>query len=261
MITLKAGRVDYQNHNTPVLYDREIEEFAHAVLEDYKPQLLREPGALNFQLFLESYLDVTLIFKDIYNEDPQTPIFGVVAFRDGTLKIFDREHERVSNMIVRKNTVVIDNYVMESGREGLAAFTGFHEAGHFLIHQEVYRTAYKNQVVLEEDKVSGMVFCRRNAIEHRETAFFGERTAKQWREHQADCFAASIAMPNATFIPFVNEYLRENGIYKRYITVGEDDDLDLLASELLPEYISEVYGVSKRAASIKLKKSGFISSM
>ena len=44
MITLKPNRVDYRNHNTPILYDREIDEFAHAVLEDYKPQLLREPG-------------------------------------------------------------------------------------------------------------------------------------------------------------------------------------------------------------------------
>lgn len=258
MITLKPSRIDYYNHNTPILYDREIDEFAYAVLEDYKPQLLQEPSALNFQLFLESYLNVTLIFKDIYNDDPNRPIFGVVAFRDGILKLFDRENECTSNMLVRKNSVIIDNYVMAPGREGLALFTGCHEAGHYLIHQGVYGTEYKNQTGEQENKLSGIVYCRRDTVEN-----FGgrssERTAKQWREHQADYFAASITMPNATFIPFVNEIMRENGVYKRCIVLGDDEDLDIFAKELLPDHISEVYGVSRRAALIKLKKSGFVS--
>ena len=68
-------------------------------------------------------------------------------------------------MIVRKDTIVIDNYVMETGREGLATFTGLHEAGHYLIHQDVYRTEYKNQTAEQENKVSGMVYCRRDTVE------------------------------------------------------------------------------------------------
>jgi len=257
MITLKANRVDYRNNNTPILYDREIDEFAYAVLEDYKPNLLREPGTLNFQLFLESYLGLTLIFKDIYTDDPKRPIFGVTAFRDGILKIFDRENERVSSMIVRKNTVIIDNYVMKSGMEGVAAFTGFHEGGHYLIHQDVYRTGFKDQAVFSDTKLSGMVYCRRESVEN-VVSKSSERTAKQWREHQANQFAASLAMPNATFVPLVNTFLHEHGVYKRNITLGYDDDLDILVKELLPEYIAETYGVSKRAALIKLKKCGFI---
>ena len=263
MIKFKPSRVDYKNNNTPILFDREIEEFARAVLEDYKPRLLLEPGALNFQLFLESYLGVTLIFKDIYNDDPKRPIFGVCAFRGGTLKVFDKENECISNLIVKKDTVIIDNYVLKPGREGLAAFTGFHEGGHFLLHPGVYRTEYKNQTKIEtggEKKLSGMVYCRRDSIESSagSRAKSGERTPKQWREHQADHFAASLSMPNATFIPLVTEYLREHGIFKRYIALGQDDDLDILVKELLPEHIAGVYGVSKRAAEIKLKKSGFI---
>ena len=37
-----------------------------------------------------------------------------------------------------------------------------------------------------------------------------------------------------------------------------NEDLDILGKDLLPEYISEVYGVSKRAAYNKLKTSNFI---
>ena len=67
-------------------------------------------------------------------------------------------------------------------------------------------------------------------------------------------------MPNATFKPFVNEFLREHGIWRGSIALGTDDDLDIIAEELLPEQIAEVYGVSKLAALVKLKKCGFVSS-
>jgi hypothetical protein len=254
LITLKIDRIDYRNNNTPILYDREIDEFAHAVLEDYKPSLLKEPGMIPFEHFLESYLDVTLLYKDIFNEDPKKPIFGATAFRDGTLKIFNREKECISSMIVWAKTIIIDNYVTKPGRAGLARFTGLHEAGHYLIHQGVYATMTKGQI----NRVSPIVYCRRDTVENFGGSRSGERTAKDWREHQADYFAAALAMPNATFIPFVNDFLREHGLYKKTIILEQDEDLDIFAKDLLPEYISEVYGVSKRAALIRLKKGGFI---
>lgn len=257
MITMKMkmeiNRVDYNNGNTPILYDREIDDFARDVLEDYKPNLLREPGAVRFEHFLESYLGVTLMFKDIYNPDPDKRILGAVAFRRGMLKVFDRENMRVSNSLVDANTVIIDNYVMESGREGLAMFTGLHESGHLLIHSQVYGEENSEN----GKKILPVVYCRRDTVES-----FGKNrsfnNAKAWREHQADYFASAIAMPNATFMPFVRQLMREYDVWKGQIVLGQDDDLDILANDLLPERITEIYGVSKRAALIKLKKSGFV---
>ena len=52
--------------------------------------------------------------------------------------------------------------------------------------------------------------------------------------------------------------MREHGIWKGQIPIGVDDDLDILATDLLPENICTAYGVSKRAAYIKLKKTGFV---
>jgi hypothetical protein len=65
-------------------------------------------------------------------------------------------------------------------------------------------------------------------------------------------------MPNQTFRPFVNRLMRENGIYRGQIRIGRDSDEDIFADDLLPEYISETYGVSKRAARIKLSKTEFV---
>ena len=108
-----------------------------------------------------------------------------------------------------------------------------------------------------DDDLLPMVCCRRESIE----AFTRKRTnrtAKEWREHHADYFAAAVAMPIATFKPFVNGVLREHGVRKGGITLGHDSDLDILAEEILPNCVADVYGVSKQAAFIKLKKSGFV---
>jgi hypothetical protein len=258
LITLKIQRVDRRNNNTPVLYDREIDEFAHVVLTDYKPELLREPGAIRFEHFLESYCGHTILYKDIYSDDPERPIFGATAFRDGVLKVFDRENTRIKNIKVPGNTVIMDNFVMQPGKEGLALFTGLHEGGHILIHPGVYADGFcDGQISLFDDPMPPIVCCRRESVES-----FGRkrknRTPKEWREHHADYFAAAIAMPNATFIPFVNRLLREHGYRKKHIILGRDGDLDILAEELMPNYIAEVYGVSRQAAFVKLKKSGFV---
>jgi Zn-dependent peptidase ImmA (M78 family) len=105
--------------------------------------------------------------------------------------------------------------------------------------------------------LSPVIACRRDNIESSGNAG-KERSAADWREHHADYFAAAVAMPNATFRPFVNKLLRENGVFKGSIQHGSDADLDILADDLLPDYISETYGVSKRAARIKLRKAGFV---
>jgi hypothetical protein len=101
------------------------------------------------------------------------------------------------------------------------------------------------------------VYCRRENIESNMNTQ-KIRTAKEWREHHADYFAGAVTMPNATFLPFVHDILRDNNYYKGFVTLGRDDDLDILIFDIVPDAITEVYGVSKRAARIKLRTSGFL---
>ena len=118
------------------------------------------------------------------------------------------------------------------------------------MHPQVYKTFR-----------AGQICCRKESIDSGNSNTVGSRkpmTAVQWLEHQANYFAAALAMPDATFKPFVIDFLREHGVFSGSIEMGSDDDLDIIADELLPGQIAEVYGVSKLAASIKLKKSGFI---
>jgi len=246
MIQMKITRVDRENDNTPILSNREIDEFAYAVLEDYDPDLLSEPGTIDYEHFIESYLGMEIIYKDIYYKENTPPIYGVTVFRDSTVKVFDRENGGVAHPIIRANTIIMDNVVIKNG--GMAIFTGFHECGHYFLHQGVY-SIFR----------AGQVCCRKKSTEKSPNSFSQSGwTAEEWREHQANRFAEAIIMPNATFIPFVMKVLREYEVYKRSILLGENEDWDIVARDLLPERISEVYGVSKQAASVKLKKCGFV---
>ena len=129
MVSLNCRRFDRRNNNTPILSDREIDEFAHLVLADYKPQLLKEPGKIRFEHFLESYLGATLMYHDIYNDDPKIPIFGATAFNEEELKIFNREKMRITTVPVPARTVIIDKASWSRAKRGLLCLRDCTKAG------------------------------------------------------------------------------------------------------------------------------------
>ena len=262
MVPLLNRRSDRANNYQPILSNREIDEYAHAVLKDYKPRLLREPGTIDYMHFLESYLGMELLFYDIYNDDPDRPIVAMTAFKKGRIRIFDKENECVKKVTVPARSVIFDNSILADDKEHFALFSGMHESGHITMQWHVFACETFDGDPFDTDfdwnkSIKPIVCCRRSNIESKATTK-KNRTAEEWREYHADYFAAAITMPNCTFLPFINNQLHEYNYYKGFITLGRDDDLDILACDLLPEAISEVYGVSKRAALIKLKTSGFV---
>lgn len=260
MVTLHC-RVDRKHNNTPILRNRDIDQFVHAVLEDYKPSLLQEPSKINFEHFLESYLGATVWYHSIFHEEDKPPILGVTAFKDGYLKIFDRVDMCVSTIPIAANSVVIDSSLMENGGSGRAMFTGLHEGGHLMMHRGVYAPdEVDGQLSFIEEELAPVLSCRRDSIAEFTPSPWGTntKTSAEWREYQANYFAAAIAMPNATFRPFICDLLHQHGFRKGQIVTGHDEDWDILAEDILPSEISDTYGVSKRAAFIKLKQAGFV---
>ena len=244
MIKMKIDSVDRNNRNTPILSKEKIEKFARDVLKDYKPHLLDAPGAVRYQHFLENYCELTLLFRDIYYDDPDSPIFGMIIFRGCTVEMFDYENERVKHEIFRPNTAIIDNYLLEPGKERLANSAGCHEGGHCLMHSGV---TFK----------PGEILCRRENIEGAVMrSIHGMNT--EWLEFQAYYFTSCLTMPKDTLLPLVYDFLRKHDVWKSCIKLGLNEDLNILGKDLLPEYVAETYGVTKRAAFNRLKGIGFI---
>ena len=120
---MKTFVFNKRKNNVPILSNKEIDDIAHEILGDYKPALLKEPGKIRFEHFLESYLGATICFYDIYNEDQEKPILGATAFNKEKLLVFSRDEMCIKSVTVDARTVIVDNSVMEQGKERQACRT------------------------------------------------------------------------------------------------------------------------------------------
>jgi len=242
---------------TPILRSEEIRQYAEAVVGDYKPSLLREPGSVNVPHFLESYLGATLDYQYIYYERGSDPIAGATVFNDSLIRVFDREGKCIRAIPVTAGTIIIDNDTADSRNKGFALFTGLHEGGHFVMHGDVYRRT-PNQISLYEPAEDGeaVVCCRRKAL-------FSYRSPRnlspeEHREHQANVFAAFVAMPRQTFVPLADSLIRNEGFSDHVFPEDGGDWENYAALERICNKLSEVYGVSPTAAKVHLKEVGML---
>ena len=207
---------------TPILYNTEIWEYAEAVVGDYKPRLLKEPGKVNAIYFLESYLGASVDYQDIYYKDGESPIAGATIFNDDVILVFDREGMCVNTIPVSANTIILDNATVEDGKEGFANFTALHEGGHFSMHPAVYKRNELQLCIFEEPKQGrNVVCCRKSSIERRYLSGRQKLTSGENREHQANVYAAFVAMPRQTFIPCATELIKDVG-FREGIYIYDD---------------------------------------
>lgn len=246
-------RVRDKTH-TPIVRNTDIWEYAEALVGDYKPALLKEPSEINVVHFLESYLGATIEYQDIFYNKGESPIAGATVFNDDVIRVFDREGMCTRTIEVSAGTIIIDNATVEKGNKGYEAFTCLHEGGHFSMHTEVYRYN-ENQICLFDTPKEGktVVCCRKDTMF---PSFSRDRrlTPEQSREHQANVFAAFVAMPRPTFIPFATELIQGAG-FPDGIFVYDDTswECDYALDKVCGDIVS-TYGVSYTAARIHLKE-------
>lgn len=247
---------------TPIVKDTKIQDYAETLLRDYKEKLLKEPGKVNPVHFVESYLGAVVDYQDIYYPENSPAIAGATVFNDDRILVFDREAKRIKSIEVAANTVLIDNSTMDDGKEGFAAFTILHEGGHLCLHPAVYRRM-GGQLSLFDDHKDGdyVVCCRRSSLESNGPKRSKLTTQEEFREHQANVFAASVAMPRSTFIPTAQELIRKCGFKDGVFVMTDEMDWDYtLGVSAIEESLSALYGVSKTAANIQMKRLGLLMS-
>lgn len=245
---------------TPIVKDTEIQDYAEVLLQDYKKQLLREPGKINPLHFVESYLGAVVDYQDIYYPENTPAIAGATVFNDDRILVFDREEKRIKPIEVAANTVLIDNSTMDDGKEGFAAFTVLHEGGHLCLHPAVYRRL-GGQLSLFDDHKDGdyVVCCRRNSLEGHGAKRSKLTTQEDFREHQANVLAASLAMPRPTFVPAAQELIRKSGFKNGVFVMPTVMDWDYsLGISAIEESLSALFGVSKSAANVQMKRLGLL---
>lgn len=243
---------------TPIIKDTEIADYAGALVRDYNARYIDEPWLLDPLKFSEYYLEANLDFVDIYCEEGEQ-IAGATVFNRENIKLFDREHMRTKCETFEPNTILIDNETMKEGRETFARFTVFHEDGHLCMHPRVFREDPQQMSMfdfMEPAAPKSVICCRKNNIEDRKTKLV---TQEDFREHQANVFAAAITMPKKIFTEIGIAAIRQMGCDDDYYVLPtlHESDYDECADSLAA-YMGRRFNVSKSAARVQLRKYGLI---
>lgn len=240
----------YSFSRLPYITNDALDAYAEAVIRDAIPDMLAVPAAINVEWFVEFYLGLQIEFKRLsYDRE----ILGMTAFNAGIVQIFDESTGKTEGLPVREGTVIIDPLLTEKRNIARRRFTYMHEGSHWLLHRKAFAEdnpfgpvgVYENQYLAAKE---GRIDYSRSQK---------ERTDSQRMERQADFLASALLMPKPTLRMAFRDFF---GVYKekpRKLIRKKDAWDDCLAVQL-SEYIAGAFGVSKRAALIRLEKLGAI---
>lgn len=203
---------------TPVLRDVDIARYAQSVLYDYRPEFFSyncgddpyfEPALLDPYDFAEKYLDASVDVQDIYTDSSDDFIAGAAVFNLQKVRVFDKDNMCTREIVVPANSILLDTRTVHGRSQPFEYFTIMHEAGHLLMHQRVFRKPTTMGFYTRGEEIQpsdAVTLCKRSNIGRSST---GLRTNEDFREHQANTFAACMLMPPRLFIPYV-QYLMKS---------------------------------------------------
>jgi len=244
MVELKTG---YSLSRVPYITYDALDAYAEELVSDFAPERLIFPGVVNVEAFVEYYLHLSIRYLRICYD---RKILGMTAFNDGVLDVVGEISGLPESVQVKTGTVILDTSLTTSKRnKPRLRFTTMHEGAHWILHREAFSkdnpfgTAgiYENQYLAAKE---GRVDYSRSQ---------NERTDIERMERQADFLAAAILMPRAALREAYKGFFRVNGDKPRRIVRGASPKDDYYANRL-PEFVACLFGVSKRAALIRLEK-------
>jgi Zn-dependent peptidase ImmA (M78 family) len=173
----------------------------------------------------------------------------MTAFNTGVVQIADEASGKPVPLIVQEGTVIIDPLLMEKRNAARRRFTFMHEGAHWLIHRPAFAVdnpfgspgVYENQYLAAKE---GRIDYSRSQK---------ERNDNERIERQADFLASAMLMPKSTLRMAYKDFFSYYCERPRQIVRGRSKMEDNF-STLLPEFVADKFGVSKRAALIRLEK-------
>jgi len=228
-----------------ITYDA-LDDYAERVVEDFAPELLHVPGHFNAEAFLEYYLGMTVRYSRISYD---RKVMAMTAFNDGFIQVANEATGFPEPMPVTAGTVIIDTSLTEKRNLPRLRFTTLHEGSHWLLHRRAFAKdnpcgspgVYENQYLAAKE---GRIDYSRKQT---------ERTDSERIERQADFFASAVLMPRPALRQAYRDFFGFYGEKPRRIIRNESPLDDCYAAQL-PEYVAAQFGVSKRAALIRLEK-------
>ena len=231
-----------KQNGVPDLYKKDIEEIGSCIIDDYCPDLLRTPQALDIDHFAEFYLGANLDYRYLSTD---CRFLGMCVFNDtDKVIIYDEDTRRAEYFSVCARTIIIDKaVVIDPRQEHRYRFSLGHECGH-LIKDSEYYCYNPNQLELFGHADSPMITCKQSSIEgvfKGDPKYWDDRTRMEW---QADTFSAVLLMNKES----IRELMKQLGTSSNSVMLNYDRVVN----------ISKIYNVSLKAAEIRLRNLGYI---
>jgi len=224
-----------------VLRKNDFDDIATMVLNEYMPNVLQSPQAVDIEYLATECLFLTISNKHItYNGS----ILGMTAFGDVSVNCYDNMLEPTQENLL-EGSMLLDNSLLGRDQFARRRFTLSHEASHWILHRS-YHSPDNKQYQFRRQK---LVVCRSATVGCANHSFV---TDEDWEEWQADKLAAALLMPYTQFRMY-SEYilrsLREMFLIEGNFTANYSEAISKISSK---------FKVSKLAAKIRLKEVGLL---
>lgn len=221
--------------SVPILSKPEIDDLGERIIEDYCPNALVTPQAIDVDHFLERYLGATMDFKYLSHCGLY---LGMTIFADtDRVPVFNPEKICAEYISCKAGTVIIDESLLVPAQEHRYRFTGMHEGSHKILHPYYFESLLAKHGTV--GSYVPMVQCR---VDSTQVASHGRsrlRTERDWIEWQANCLASAMLMPKSMVIKAVRNAERKR-----------------LSVNAGLEAVIETFNVSNEAAALRMKDLG-----
>ena len=236
----------YTLSQIPYLSYEALDDYAEELVRDFSIDALQVPGVLDVDKFIEYYLQLAVEYRRICFD---RKIMGVTAFNDGTVEVLNEETGLSEKLPVKTGTVIIDPSLLTKRNIPRLRFTMMHEGSHWLLHKKAFAEdnpfgpagIYENQFIAAKE--GGVDYSRSTK----------ERTDVERMERQADFLSAAILMNRPALRIAFQDFFKFYDEKPRRIIRGASMTDDCFVQQL-PEVVAMKFGVSKRAALIRLEK-------
>jgi len=221
-----------------LLRNKDYEDIAEKVLKEYAPYMLTEVRELD----LEKLADALGLLIDEEYLSIDGSILGAIAFED-TEELYYDFAMRPKKVKMGQGQILIDPRLNGLYSYGRRRYTIAHEIGHWLT-QRTYHSPTNQQYEYRKS----VVVCRSESIEN-------ASKNKDWVEIQANRTAASLLMPKENFINTAEEIISHAGLLGNCLQesrIREERSREVISA------IAKCYGVSKKAAEIRLSQLNLI---
>lgn len=235
------------NNGVPILSKSEIDIIAEQFIKEFCPSALKEPKAIDIDLFSMDYLKLEEDFQYLSHCGVY---LGMMVFNDtNKIPVYNPDNNRAEYAAAKKGTIIIDNTLLEEDQERRYRFTMAHECGHWIFHRNKFMYN-PNQISLFEQPKQAVFKCRTVSLEGKAKPYteWNDNDRMEW---QANYTSSALLMPRSMILKMYNCSLLKQSREK-------NRNIGILSQQLFVARISNLFNVSNQAAEIRLKNLGII---